>query len=282
MDMPQNCFSNNDINNISNNSGNSNQDSELATQFAILSDERMLPSEDNFFDTPNDTHSVDVTNASRASEQNTILDHFNAKNTNHGNAAYNPGNSAGSKNTNFGALNAGSKIPVESYRTDTNDLPLATIYPEASGPYFAGWSHEGGQGFATFHAKKISRQDHYSHDFPLFFPEMAGANAFPSREPDRLEALAEPASGVCRTRRRLAKTSTEGPSLGEARLSDTQSIIEAQQQQICELDLRVKKLECQSESFRKKAMTFRALYSQQQQVSEQLMASIVQLRDRRV
>ncbi|KAH6894798.1 hypothetical protein BKA70DRAFT_1232399 [Coprinopsis sp. MPI-PUGE-AT-0042] len=240
----------------------------------------------------NAIHPVNMVNVNGRDEHHTLSNHFNVGNATHRSHLYSLNNGSSSKSAKFCALNTGSKVPFKSYRKHINDLRPATIHPDASADLSTGWSHEEGQVLTPVHAEgakrpfcrqatDISQPDRYEHDLALFFPEISGLNAFTSRQPDCLEALADPKSGVCRTQRRLSKSIKErGALVGEARLSDTQAMIEAQHYQICELNSLTAKLQRQAEFFRKKAIMFRALYSQQQQLSEQLMSSIVQLRDR--
>ncbi|KAH6913694.1 hypothetical protein BKA70DRAFT_1218596 [Coprinopsis sp. MPI-PUGE-AT-0042] len=318
MSVSSNLFSSssssNDNDNANNDAGTSSQD--LAPHFAILSGEAIIHSEhdlvygvdkaaenDNgvgLFGAENVTDPINVGNANGGDEQNFLPKYFSIESevivrsgfliqylmqpfppdTTHGNNAYKPHSGTRSESVEFSAQITRGNTLDESYLKHTNDLGLATIYPDASGTYSVGWPHEEVQGRTTYHAENISQSGGYAHDLALFFPEILGSDALTYCQPDRLEALMDPESGVYRARRRLARTNTErGTSVREVRRSDAQAMIEAQQR-ICELNSQAKKLQQQSDFFRKKAMTFRALYSQQQLVSEQLMSSIVQLRDR--
>jgi hypothetical protein len=133
----------------------------------------------------------------------------------------------------------------------------------------------------AFHLSDAPQFDERAHELAYLFPEIAGSNTCISHQPEQADASRAPQSGVRRTRRRFSRSDVAvGSTLEEAQKSDAQAMIDAQHREIRDLTCQAKKLQQQSEFFRKKAMTYRALYSQQQMVSEQLMASIVQLRDR--
>ncbi|KAH6888993.1 hypothetical protein BKA70DRAFT_1235160 [Coprinopsis sp. MPI-PUGE-AT-0042] len=114
-------------------------------------------------------------------------------------------------------------------------------------------------------------------DLALFFPEIMGAQAFGSHQTEHSGNLIDPASALRGTGESVTKINMRPGR--EAGLVEMQTLIETQRRQIYELNSRLKKSQRQAEVLRDKAMTYRALYSQQQLVSEQLMSSIVQLRD---
>ncbi|KAH6871082.1 hypothetical protein BKA70DRAFT_1242040 [Coprinopsis sp. MPI-PUGE-AT-0042] len=67
---------------------------------------------------------------------------------------------------------------------------------------------------------------------------------------------------------------------GEARLKEMQSTIDTQNRQLLELQSLVRASQEQCAQYRERAIIFKALYTQQQGISERTMATLVQLRHR--
>ncbi|KAH6911260.1 hypothetical protein BKA70DRAFT_1220286 [Coprinopsis sp. MPI-PUGE-AT-0042] len=133
-------------------------------------------------------------------------------------------------------------------------------------------------GFAAFPTQNTARLD--DQDLALFFPEIMGTQAVGYHQPGHPGISIDPTSTIRGPGESVTNTNMRtGDATRDARLVEMQTLIETQRRQIYELNSRSKKLQRRAEVFRDKAMTYRALYSQQQLVSEQLMSSIVQLRD---
>ncbi|KAH6903025.1 hypothetical protein BKA70DRAFT_1228184 [Coprinopsis sp. MPI-PUGE-AT-0042] len=109
-----------------------------------------------------------------------------------------------------------------------------------------------------------------------FIPEIMDSNTFNSYQPDQSEVFVNPMSGIYKTH----QSDSEAKIAMGVSTRNMQALIEAQQREISNLKSQAKKFQRRSDIFREKAITFRALYSQQQMVSEMLVESIVALRDR--
>ncbi|KAH6906984.1 hypothetical protein BKA70DRAFT_1428496 [Coprinopsis sp. MPI-PUGE-AT-0042] len=121
-----------------------------------------------------------------------------------------------------------------------------------------------------------------TQQFATMFAELMGANSIPlfnshilpeletSNQLDLCASLAQPGGYNLQT----------SGAAGETRLKEMQATIDVQSRQLLELQSLVRRLQEQSAFYREKAVTFKALYNQQQGLSERIMAALIQLRHR--
>ncbi|KAH6867632.1 hypothetical protein BKA70DRAFT_1243166 [Coprinopsis sp. MPI-PUGE-AT-0042] len=148
--------------------------------------------------------------------------------------------------------------PLPAVRDNGNDVLMSGVQTTPS--------FSDNQDFATMFAELLGSSP--SQPFSFYAtPELGASTQLDFRAP-----MVQPA----------VSTDFDIPTLGipgsEARLKDMQATVDKQNRQLLELQSLVRRLHKQCAYFREKAVTFKALYTQQQGLSERTMAALVQHR----